>query len=396
MTLGYYTHEQRAYWACSLLLARTHIAELIARRFPEIIIDEAQDTNIWLLTLLNILRNKGAKITLVGDQDQCIYEFSMANPNSLQKLRKEWDIPEKPLSRSFRCNNQIASAVRNIVGNQAFSGCGDCAYEQRRPIVIRDSSKRFSTSVMHFQQTLLRCGIDESASAIICRGYDQLYSIHGDITYTNLKGITKNLAEASFLRDCRKDYSGAVNIVEKTIRSISAANDLWDIVDEYPDSEESLRIRIAMWRFVKSQSGLPSVHLSGNEWISQIRETLGKLMTGVGIGDNINLNRFITKKGLDDQQVKLPLLQVQSLFPSIRQETILKVKGQSIDAVLVLGSPKFWNSVVNAIVQGTNSEDRRIAYVAMTRARHLLVVGLPAAHFQKHVNTWISWGFETA
>lgn len=45
---------------------------------------------------------------------------------------------------------------------------------------------------------------------------------------------------------------------------------------------------------------------------------------------------------------------------------------------------------------GENSEDRRLAYVAMTRARHLLVIGLPKTHFENHVETWKGWGFELA
>jgi len=60
LSLGFYTHAQRVSWACRLLFDRPHIAELLAKRFPEIIVDEAQDTNAWLLILLNYLRSKGS------------------------------------------------------------------------------------------------------------------------------------------------------------------------------------------------------------------------------------------------------------------------------------------------------------------------------------------------
>jgi len=112
MARGSYTHSQRVYWALRLLIKRPHIADLIARRFPEIVVDEAQDTNVWLIIVLNFLRERGAKITLIGDPDQCIYEFSMAAATTLPELRDKWKIPEKPLSKSFRCNNEIAAAVR--------------------------------------------------------------------------------------------------------------------------------------------------------------------------------------------------------------------------------------------------------------------------------------------
>jgi superfamily I DNA/RNA helicase len=117
------------------------------------------------------------------------------------------------------------------------------------------------------------------------------------------------------------------------------------------------------------------------------------LIVEIGIPDEQNLGQKIRKTGLDNVQLGLPLFEAQTLFPQIRQETIHQVKGESIDAVLVLGSAKFWNSVVDTIGSGENSEDRRLAYVAMTRARHVLVVGLPASHFDKHGDKWSAWGF---
>ena len=89
------------------------------------------------------------------------------------------------------------------------------------------------------------------------------------------------------------------------------------------------------------------------------------------------------------------MFEEQKLFPNIRHETIHQVKGESIGAVLVIGSAKFWNSVVEAVVSGTNNEDRRLAYVAMTRARDLLVLSVPSNHFDKHIDRWRAWGFDS-
>jgi len=108
LKLGFYTHGQRAYWANRLLRQRPHITARLAVRFPEIIVDEAQDTNVWLLALLDKLRRSGARVTLVGDPDQCIYSFAMADATSLFALSQKWQIPEKPLDKSFRCNDRIA------------------------------------------------------------------------------------------------------------------------------------------------------------------------------------------------------------------------------------------------------------------------------------------------
>jgi len=392
--MGMYTHEQRVFWSCYLLLKRPHIAKVLSNRFPEIIVDEAQDSNIWILFFLQLLRNKGTKITLIGDPDQCIYEFSLADASSLQEVKNEWRIPEKPLSKSFRCNNQIAAAVRHIGGNLNFGGYGDCALGQKYPLIYRESSKRFDRCINEFKTALYQLGIDERESAIICRGHSQLNSIYGEVTYTQLQGATKKLAEASFLRDIKKNYKKAYQMVEEVIRLLVGEIQLWDLIDHSPDCHEALQARILLWRFVKSKEGLPSVALSGNEWISRIRQNINDLVSELGFGPIDRIGNKIKRTGLSTQQFQLPLLIEQALFPTIRQETIHQVKGESIDAVLVLGSAQFWDSVVKSVYNDENTEDRRLAYVAMTRARHFLAIGIPGSHFDKYFSKWEEWGFE--
>jgi hypothetical protein len=390
---GYYSQEQRKFWAYHLLEKRPHVCRILARRFPEIIVDEAQDTNEWLLECLKLLRTAGSRITLIGDPDQCIFEFNRASPLALSTLKECWGIKELPLSQSFRFNNQIALAVKHIGENPALVGCGDGKNEHHRPYVVRAASERFSDSIAGYKQALDRAGINESKSAIICRGHGQLESIRGEANYANLQGVTKDLAKASFFRDCRKDYKRAFTIVESAIRSIVGDSPLWKKVDEDPESEAALRFKLELWRFVKSKTGLAEVSASGSDWILRMRQSLGALIMNLGFNDAPNLGQKIRKTGLDDNQMKLPLLGVDAAFPAIRQETIHQVKGESIDAVLVLGSTDFWNSVIKSLANGVTSENRRLAYVAMTRARHLLVVGLPASHFDKHAEKWKGWGF---
>lgn len=393
--LGYYTHAQRVYLACRILIDRPHIAVCLARRFPEIIVDEAQDTNIWLLILLNFLREKGTRVTLVGDPDQCIYEFSMADATSLQVLKEKWKIPEKSLSRSFRCNNHIAISVSHISGNVCFDGCGEPLNEHCSSFIFRDVKNTFSRSISSFEAHLTKAGILQSSSAILCRAHQQLESIRGVVNYTALQGLTKELALAAFHRDVRKDYKRAFQIIEYSIREMIDDPEFWDTLDEDPEGPASVKFRLALWKFTKSHNGLPYVGESGTSWIDQLKINLIPLFHELGINNIPKMGQKIRKTGLDQQQLALPLFHTQTLFPPIRQETIHQVKGESIDAVLLLGSTKFFNSVVKAIEGGENTEERRLAYVAMTRARHALVVGLPASHFDKHAAKWISWGFRT-
>ena len=391
---GLYTHAQRVYWACQLLFKRPHLACVLARRFPEIIVDEAQDTNAWLLILLNYLRSKGSRITLVGDPDQCIYEFSMADVTSLPKLKDKWEIPEKPLSQSFRCNNQIAAAARNVGSNIAFTGCGDGRHERHRAFIVRESSAAlFTDSVSALQQLTEQGALDLASAAIVCRGHAQLESVRGQVNYSTLQGKTKEVAVAAFLRDSHHNYRGAFQTIERIVREITGDDALWDRIAEAPDAVEARAVDLAIWRFVKDAGRLPSVSQLGEQWIVSVRKQLAALIVEIGVKDEVKLGNRISKRGLVKEQLTLPLFEAQNDFPAVRQETIHQVKGESIDSVLVIGSTKFWNSVVKAVNDGSNSEDRRLAYVAMTRARDQLILGLPQGHFDKHVDTWTSWGF---
>ena len=396
LSLGYYTHAQRIFWACKLLVERPHIADLLARRFREIIVDEAQDTNAWLLILLNLLRNRGAKITLIGDPDQCIFEFSMADATSLPNLKTKWSIPEKPLSQSFRCNNQIAAAVRNVGGNACFTGAGDEGSEWHRGFVVEESSKTFSDGLAVFQRLAGQAGVSINSAAVVCRAHGQLESLRGKVNYTNLKGKARDLATAAFLRDSRHDYRGASQTVERIVRELTGDDPLWERIDTDPKSRERMAVALAIWKFVKNPDRLTPVSQLGDTWIPSMRTQLASLIEEVGLQCDAKLGQHIKATGLSAAQKALPLFESVHEFPDVRQDTIHQVKGESIDAVLVIGSTKFWNSVMEAVRSGDNTEDRRLAYVAMTRARHLLVVGLPKGHYDKHLKTWVEWGFKVA
>ena len=396
LSLGFYTHAQRVFWACKLLFKRPHIAEVLARRFPEVIVDEAQDSNAWLLVLLNFLREKGARITLVGDPDQCIFEFSMADATSLPNLKTKWSIPEKRLSQSFRCNNQIAAAVRNVGGNAFFSGAGDGATEWRRAFVVKETSTTFSDGLAAFQRLANQAEVSINSAAVVCRAHAQLESLRGKVNYTKLQGKAKRLATAAFLRDSRHDYRGASQTVERIVRELTGDDPLWERIDTDPKSLERIAVALAIWKFVKSPDRLTPVSQLGDTWIPSMRTRLASLIEEIGLQCDAKLGHHIKATGLSAAQKALPLFESVHEFPEVRHDTIHQVKGESIDAVLGIGSTRFWNSVMAAVRNGDNTEDRRLAYVAMTRARHLLVVGLPKGHYDKHLKTWMEWGFRVA
>ena len=349
-------------WRNKLLFERPHIAKLLAGRFPEIIVDEAQDTNAWLLILLNFLRDNGAKITLIGDPDQCIFEFSMADATALPNLKTKWSIPEKPLSQSFRCNNQIAAAVRNVGGNAYFTGAGDGASEWHRGFVVKESSKTFSDGLAAFQRLAGEAGVSINSAAIVCRAHGQLESLRGKVNYTNLKGKAKALATAAFLRDSRYDYRGASQTVERIVRELTGGDPLWERIDTDPNSRERMAVALAIWKFVKSPDRLTPVSQLGDTWIPSMRTELTSLIEEIGLQCDAKLGQHIKATGLSAAQKALPLFESVPEFPEVRQDTIRDQGG-------VPGTK--WPTNLSFLVDSWSAQGHNIV-----RGRYVSAIGL--------------------
>ena len=254
----------------------------------------------------------------------------------------------------------------------------------------------FSDGLAAFQRLAGQAGVSINSAAVVCRAHGQLELMRGKVNYTKLKGKAKDLATAAFLRDSRHDYHGASQTVERIVRELTGDDPLWERIDADPNTRERMAVALAIWKFVKDPDRLTTVSQLGDTWISSMRMQLASLIEEIGLQCDAKLGHHIKTTGLSAAQKALPLFESIHEFPSVRQDTIHQVKGESIDAVLVIGSTKFWNSVMAAVRNGDNTEDRRLAYVAMTRARHLLVVGLPKGHYDKYSNTWAEWGFGVA
>ena len=92
---GLALYSDAMYWGLKVLENRD-ICRAIAARFPEIIVDEAQDTSEVQFKIIEALADAGARIVLVGDPDQAIYQFHDARPDLFTGFSAQ--IPTLPLS----------------------------------------------------------------------------------------------------------------------------------------------------------------------------------------------------------------------------------------------------------------------------------------------------------
>ncbi|MCS7484839.1 UvrD-helicase domain-containing protein [Umezawaea endophytica] len=85
---GYFTgHEARLAALGALRTDPRRMAVPLCSRFTEVIVDEAQDCSITDLAILDILRVHGIPLVIVADPDQAIYGWNQADPARLLNMR---------------------------------------------------------------------------------------------------------------------------------------------------------------------------------------------------------------------------------------------------------------------------------------------------------------------
>lgn len=126
---GCLTHSDAALWASRILSHGTFGATVraeVVRRFPLIIVDELQDTGYFLgQSILFLLNKSDARGVLVGDPDQAIYEFSGARPDLFNRFESIVDAVTFPLASSLRCPPAVAAAAGHLKDSGGVIGPAD-------------------------------------------------------------------------------------------------------------------------------------------------------------------------------------------------------------------------------------------------------------------------------
>lgn len=93
------------------------LQRLVANRMDVILVDEYQDTNEIQHLLLCYVAGDRARVTVVGDPDQTIYEFRGAQPAFiLSRFSAEFEQPlEQTLTFSFRYGHRVALLANHLI-----------------------------------------------------------------------------------------------------------------------------------------------------------------------------------------------------------------------------------------------------------------------------------------
>lgn len=376
--LGGYTHEFGKYWASNTLLENKALLGAFARRYPQIIIDEAQDIDQMHGYILDILKMVGINLTLIGDPNQSIYEFAGADGTYLNCFDENTSNISLPLTMNHRSIEDIVTVASNVsefknghVRGKLKPGYGAyyCTYKKGKEQELIES---FTNKIEDLSLVL-----DNSAVLVRAR---KLRSELSGLNVSVGQGKTKLLALATIKRDMEKDIFAAFKLLVDCIVSLiedSPHNFKSDIVNGSKDNiyyETKKRI----WKFLRScDEGLPSANLKAkSEWHPLLKPRMTKLLSEIcrshGFKSVERVGNKLAATKLTDSVFSSGSSLDLSETRRIRIDTVHQSKGESLDAVMYVAT----KDQVRKLIDGTTTELGRIGYVAITRARDLFVLAI--------------------
>lgn len=380
--IGAYTHELGKYWVLKTLSQNEKLLSAIIKRFPIIIVDEAQDIDVLHSLILKLLYKAGCKLILIGDPNQAIFEFSGANGDFLKSFEEKL-IKNYPLSINYRSVSKIVS-MANLISNREDKADRQEDYANYGIYYVLYDKDNVGNLVNIFISKVEEIGLNIDNSAVLYRNRSGIDKLLG--TRELGQGKTKLLALATIKRDKHKKYREAFDIVVQCISGLlsSLPNNFAELVNHDPKFKH---LKQMIWIFIHNPlTGLPlGDQLAKTQWHSALKLNISNLLKEIesnyGFQSKSAIGNVISSKNLPNE----PLINNSTMLKrTIRVDTVHQVKGQSLDAVLYIPTEK---EHLEEMINGTEKEVGRIGYVALTRAKNLFVIGIEKKWYSKFTKT---------
>lgn len=377
---GYANRADAHYYALKVLENHENILNLLTKRFPYIILDEAQDTSDIQMQILNKLTENGLKnLILVGDPEQAIYEWNDANPMLFENKYQEWKPNSIELNENFRCSSSICEFISKFSHTNFVSKSENNLLEIKPQFKTYNDEQDIKNIIEEFKQYCdSKCILqDDDSRAILFRGQnfanhfktDGLYSIFeifkgNDLepTFTRFVVLGKYLWDLGYVKEGFKLLEKAY--LNKNVYFVSN-----ELISSVIEEKGLLNHRRDILKFIHE---LPTAKPTDdiNNWINNV---------------NSNFDLGIKLKNINDARFQGLFKDIQLNLEHSNEDchygTIHSVKGKSFRAVLLIlrekpPKAKKYSNLFNQY-NLLKEEELRIPYVAMTRAKEILWIVIP-------------------
>ncbi len=424
--------------AVKILKQNTELLDKYRRRFKYILVDEYQDTNKAQFVLTSMLCNENYNIMVVGDDDQSIYKFRGATIENILGFDKSFENSRViKLEQNYRSTDMIVGAANSVIKNnvgrkgktlwtQASGGekivvkkCENQTSEAQYIVdriseLVADNTYSFGDFAI-----LYRMNSQSSTLETVFAKSGIPYRILGGTRFYDRKEIKDIVAYLCVMTN-KNDNVRLKRIINVPKRAIGDAT-----VDEVERlaSENS----VSMFEICTKASAYPSLSRSAPKLalfaslIESLSDDVGKLSLGILVQKVFEKTGYMEMlKGTDEAESKDRTENVKELVsnatqyeqsnedatlggfleevalisdvdnydkdaPAVVMMTVHSSKGLEFPVVFLPGlEENIFPGTQSVVEQSELEEERRLAYVAITRAQKRL--------FMLHCNSRMTYG----
>jgi DNA helicase-2/ATP-dependent DNA helicase PcrA len=408
-----------------LFSSHPELLQKYQERFKHVLVDEFQDTNKLQYAIIKLLVANHKNLTVIGDDAQSIYAFRGADIENILSFQK--DFPQAntyKLNQSYRFGKYQAKAASSLMDHNSQQFKKELtATSQGSPLTITsvytdlDEARFVAQSIFETsqQQQILHSGFailyrTNSQSRLLedaLRKLDIPYKVVGGLSFYQRKEIKDMVAylrllvnpndEQALVRIINLPKRGIGPITMMRVREKAAAHNLpiWEVlrtlhleskgvvvevIKKFTQSITALRERLT----TDSAYDLAMATARETGYLAEI--TKNKTVEGISRHENLQeffsiLQQFVNQHKDDPKAQLLPnflydvaLLtsadKVDEDTPRVSLMTVHAAKGLEFEQVYVVGmEEKIFPSQLMTSSQADIEEERRLCYVAITRAK---------------------------
>ena len=349
---GVIDFEDILIYLCGMLQERADVASIVRKQYRSFVVDEFQDVNLLQARLLDLWLGGRHDVCVVGDVAQTIYSFTGASPDYLTGFgRKHPGARIVELTRDYRSTPQIVSLANDVL-----------ARSSQREGTVRLSSQRDGGAQVTYRTYDDDRAEAEGVAASIADLIDAGMAPHSIAVLMRTNGQSQAFEEALGARGIPVAVAGGKPFFAR---------------DDVRTAISRLRAAAAAATDDGSVGEIVRDVLSGVGWAPEApsgqagSERWSNMNAIVGWADDSQaqtLSAFVAE--LNERVA----YQVEPDKAGVELATIHAAKGLEWDAVFLVGVAEGLLPISYAKTAAAREEERRLLYVAVTRARDLLTL----------------------
>ena len=409
-----------------LLSERSDILKAVQNRYRYILVDEFQDINFLQYNIIKLMAGEKQNITVVGDDDQSIYRFRGARPEIMLGFERDFrNVKKVFLDINFRSSTQIVNASTKLISfnSKRFPKSFKAKNGDGAPVSLIEFKNPFLevNSIIKDIKDYIKSGQDINNIAVLYRTnlsprllIERL--MRNNIPFT-IRDAIPNLFDHWVAKDIISYIKLAINIGDKSdlLRisnkpnryisrdslSSSRAN-IETLFDYYDDKSYMIKRIVELREHLRTIKNLkPATALryirnvvGYDEYIEEYCDMngvesddcysiLGDLENSAAEYNNFN-DWFVHMDEYKDELIEARKKSNEN-DKGVRLMTFHSSKGLEFDIVYIIDVNE--GSVPYKKAKGVDEieEERRMFYVAMTRARKKLFICYCVENFGKSI-----------